>query len=193
MQNSHMPNETLSANDLLLAEQTYLAQVAFQTNEDRSRVSTFYVASVGSLILAITSAQTQLVQSGPIYWGFVILFLALSLSGLLVLLQLVRLRQAWFETVLAMNQIKDYYTQYLPEEALDTAFMWTNASLPAKFKPWSISFLLTLQVAIIGGVTLGAALVFAGSATGISLWPPAILLGILYMVLQLLLYRRLLR
>ncbi|MCB0145948.1 MAG: hypothetical protein KDE50_39050, partial [Caldilineaceae bacterium] len=166
-----MPNETLSANDLLLAEQNYLAQVAFQTNEDRSRVSTFYVASVGSLILAITSAQTQLVQSGPIYWGFVILFLALSLSGLLVLLQLVRLRQAWFETVLAMNQIKDYYTQYLPEEALDTAFMWTNASLPAKFKPWSISFLLTLQVAIIGGVTLGAALVFAGSATGISLWP----------------------
>ncbi|MEZ4663390.1 MAG: hypothetical protein R2911_38085 [Caldilineaceae bacterium] len=150
-----MPNESLSANDLLLAEQSYLAQVAFQTNEDRSRVSTFYVASVGSLVLAITGAQTQLVQPGPIYWGFVVLFLALSLTGLLVLLQLVRLRQAWFETVLAMNQLKEYYTQHLPEAALETAFMWTNASLPNKFTPWSISFLLTLQVAIIGGVTFG--------------------------------------
>ncbi|MBT3339262.1 MAG: hypothetical protein HN391_15235, partial [Anaerolineae bacterium] len=98
--------KNLNVSEIVVAEYEYIAQTAFQAQEDRARVTTFYLVSVGSLVGAIykTTPSTEIAT----LWAFVALFLFLTYFGLLTLYQLIRLRLAWFESIRAMNQIKDF-------------------------------------------------------------------------------------
>jgi len=146
----------LEPEEIIAAEYEYIAQTAFQAHEDRARISTFYLVSVGSLFGAIwgTSPNTESLT----LWIFAALFLFLSLFGLLTIEQLIRLRLAWFESAKAMNQVKDYLIQDNPN--LTNAFRWTKDTLPQSYKPKSISYYLALQVAMIGSVTFSAMLFY---------------------------------
>ena len=176
----------LKADSILAAEFEYVSQTAFQANEDRAKVSTFYVLTVGSFLAAMFGLQTDLLQRQFIYLAFAILFSILSLYAGLTLLHLVRLRQAWYESAQAMNQLKDYYIQNLDGLALEGAFRWRRSTMPVKFKPWSVSFLMALQVTILGGAAVGATMVFAGlallSSTNGWLWVLAGFVGLVYAV-----------
>ena len=187
----------LKADSILAAEFEYIAQSAFHTNEDRAKVSTFFVLTVGSFLAAMLGLGTDSLQTQFIYLAFAILFVILSLIAALMLLQLVRLRQAWYDSAPAMNQIKSYYVQNLDELPLDAAFRWRQNTLPVKFKPWSVSFLMALQVTILGGATVGATMVFAGLAllsnTNAWLWVLAGFVGLIYAVDLIGLYWYLLR
>lgn len=183
----------LQPDTILSAEFAYIAQTAFQANEDRARVSNFYLVMVGSFVAAMLGLQLENVDPATVYGAFAILFLVMSLNGLLTLLHLVRLREAWFESVSAMNQIKRYYEARLRDLALEEAFRWKMESIPPRFKPWSISFLLMLQVALLGGAALGAAVIFWGQAWG-NRWEVAgFVAGLVFVVAQVALYRALLR
>src|SRR5258706_10303631 len=107
-----MPEKsTLAPGEILIAEYNYIAQAAFQANEDRSRVASFYMITFGSFIAALVTYHLNFApdQQAWVDWGFSGLFLALGVMGLLTILQLARLRHAWFEGLDAMNRIKDYY------------------------------------------------------------------------------------
>lgn len=190
-------NGDLKADSILAAEFEYVAQTAFQSNEDRAKVSTFYVLTVGSFLAAMLGYQTDLLQTQFLHLALAILFAILSLNAALTLLQLVRLRQAWYDSVLAMNQLKVYYVQRLDDPPLNDAFRWSQGTLPDMFKPWSVSFLLALQVTILGGAALGAALVFGGLALlndpNSWLWALAGFVGLIYAVDLVALYWYLLR
>lgn len=183
----------LNPEEILAAEYEYIAQTAFQAHEDRARISTFYLVSVGSLFGAIwgTSQNTENLT----LWVFAALFLFLSLFGMLTIQQLVRLRLAWFESAIAMNQIKEYLIQ--DNANLSKAFRWTKASIPKRYKPKSISHYLAIQVAMIGGVTFSAAIFYVTLAiqTGFKLnLSPYLLIialigGFLFYFLQMKLYQ----
>src|SRR5512135_2559792 len=101
----------LKPDSILNAEFSYIVQTAFQANEDRARVTSFYLVSVGSFIAAILGTQLLADPKPVVYWSFSALFLFLAVLAVMTILQLVRLRRAWYESILAMNQIKDFYTQ----------------------------------------------------------------------------------
>jgi hypothetical protein len=184
---------TLEPGEILIAEYTYIAQTAFQSNEDRARVASFYLVSFSSFIAAILTYQFN-PQNGSqewVNWGFTVLFLALTGMGLLTLLQLARLRVAWFESVRAMNQIKEYYTANI--KGLEKAFAWRNTSAPHKFKLNSVGFMLVAQVAILGSTSLGTAVFFGGRALYNNPWLiPAFVAAFLFFFVQIWLYRRVL-
>jgi hypothetical protein len=185
--------ERLNPDEILVTEFEYIAQTAFQADEDRARITTFYLTSLSSLVAAILSVQLEKLQEPSTYWAFSALLILLSLAGALTVLQLARLRQAWFDSILAMNQIKEFYMQHLQEMNLGEAFRWRLTTIPPKFKPWSISFMLAVQVALLGGTTLGAAIIFAGLSFQAWWWGYAISAGAIYFALQLILYQRILR
>jgi len=191
--------DLLSPDDMLQSEFDYIAQTAFQANEDRARVTTFYLVNLGGFVAALYS--TQLTAAAPVGSPPVLgvnalfagLFFVLSLTGLLTLLQLVRLRQAWYESITAMNQIKEYYRERFPGLGLGGAMRWNKASVPALHKRWSISYLLMLQVAVMGSASLGAAVVYLGLLFQRSWWPVGLAAGVLFLAGQMALYWRLLR
>ena len=87
-------------------------------------------------------------------WAFVFLFFGLSLYGLLTLLQLARLRIAWFESANAMNRIKEYYLKHASLPDLEQAFAWRTGTLPPRLKVTSVTFLSALQIAVLAGSCL---------------------------------------
>ena len=128
-----------------------------------------------------------------VYWAFTALFGILFLASILTLLQLIRLREAWFDSVAAMNRIKSYYQDKLPGLELDKAFAWKPTTIPAKYKPWSVGYLLAVQVALLGGASAGAAVVFVGLTRGAWWWGWAVVTFLISGAGQMVLYWALLR
>ena len=183
----------LSVGGFLLAEYSYAAQSAFQANEDRARVSSYYLVSAGTAIAAILGVQ-RIDESMRI--GFAAIFMVLFFVGLLTLLQMIRMRQAWFDSAEAMNKIKKFYLERHQQAALLPAFAWTESGLPSRNKFWSVSFLLALTVMIIDACAAGGAIIFYGYAIfgDPTLFQERAFFVTLALVLaQVFLYRRLLR
>lgn len=180
-------------NELLAAEFNYIAQTAIQANEDRARVSSFYLIAVGSLVAAIFGAQyiePELLPLNPnlIFGG---LFVLLTLMGMSTVLQLARLRLAWYESATAMNQLKDYMIRR--NKTLGEAFCWQTSTLPPKYKEKSISYYQTVEVAIISGLMSGTAVFFLQRAILADVpWQLVlpIAVGILNIFIQIRIYKR---
>ena len=196
-----MPRQASNAqplNDevLLKSELEYIVQTAFQANEDRARVSSFYLVAVGSLVAALLSTQllTQNVAPGLIPWAFSALFFVLTLLGALTILQLARLRATWHDSLLAMNQIKDFAMKQNPE--LVEAFRWKTSTLPSKYKKGSVSYYQAVEVSLITGLMFGASAFFLQQVfppVGILDWILSVLAGIGMVFLQLFVYKWALR
>jgi len=154
----------LNRDQMLQAEFSYIANTAFQANEDRSRVISFYFVSTGSLVAAILSAQFSTQQTQSVSLGFALLFAILTALGALTLAQLARLRSAWHESAQAMNQIKNYYIESDPQIA--AAFKWRMEQIPPTDKPYSLANLMALEVTLLGGVTAAAMAYYILQATG---------------------------
>jgi hypothetical protein len=182
----------LSPNEILMAEFEYIATSAFQANEDRSKATSFFVVSVGSLAATIFGAQigggtARFSQS--LLFILSVLFLLLSVFGILTALQLARLRLAWHEAARAMNQIKRFYIHHLPQ--LEAAFRWQDETLPPPWKTDSLSFYMALEVALVTGMTFAASIFFFQHALSWKawLWPLTLVASLLAFSFTLWLYR----
>lgn len=182
-------------DELLAAEFNYIAQTATQAFEDRARVSSFYLIAVGSLIAAMLGTQfieaEQLTQNTKLIISVV--FLLLTLLGTSTVMQLAQLRSAWYESMMAMNQIKDFAMQQHPE--LANAFRWKTSTLPAKYKRGSVSTYQALEVAVIGGLLFGSATFFFQFAIiplSYLAWIISLLCSMFAVNIQMTIYRRLL-
>jgi len=188
-------SDELGREEILEAEYGYIAQTAFQANEDRARVSSFYLLAVGSLVAALFSTQLFDRNFDPVFISsaFSGLFFVLTVLGTLTTLQLSRLRAAWYDSMLAMNQIKDYWLHQSKDKAFRNAFRWNTESLPRKYKPNSVSYYQTVEVAFLSGITFGAAVYFFQRAVGydcpVCNWAFTIVFGLLAFLLQLFIYK----
>ena len=177
-------DDKLKADSILSAEFNYIANSAFQANEDRAKVTTLYLITVGSFLASMLTVQLDSIGDQLASLAFATLFLILSIYATISLLQLTRLRQAWYSSARAMNRIKNYYVANLPDVPLQDGFEWTMETLPPRYKPWSVAFLLAMQVALLGGASLGAAILFFG--LGLSgelkgwMWVIALLVASIY-------------
>jgi hypothetical protein len=149
--------------------------------------------AVGSLVAALFGTQLfeadKFTQAVKIMFSG--LFVLLTLLGTSTIMQLARLRSAWYESMLAMNQIKAFAMNQNPE--LKKAFRWKTETLPARYKVGSVSYYQAFEVALIGGLMFGAATFFLQEAFfAISLlsWVISSIFGILTIYIQLKLYKR---
>jgi hypothetical protein len=186
----------IELDELLAAEYNYIAQTATQAFEDRARISSFYLIAVGSLVAALFGTQLfepeQFHETVKITFGG--LFLLLTLLGTSTVMQLAQLRSAWHESMMAMNQLKDFAMQQSPE--LAHAFRWKTGTLPAKYKRDSVSYYQALEVALIGGLMFGTAVFFLQQAffpASILAGVLCILSGVIAVLVQMTIYKRLLR
>ena len=193
-----MPENTtpqVELDELLASEYDYITHTANQANEDRARVSSFYLIAVGSLVAALFGTQLFDAEkyTQPVKIMFSGLFILLTLMGTSTIMQLARLRGAWYEAMLAMNQIKDFAMSQSPE--LTKAFRWTTNTLPPKYKKRSVSYFQAVEVSLISGLMFGAAMFFLQQAFFIITWVTwmvSTLFGLFAVYLQLKIYRKIL-
>jgi hypothetical protein len=189
-------NKPIESEGILVAEYEYIAQTASQAHEDRARFASFYLIAVGSLVAALFSTQllSPDFDAGGMNLLFSGLFLILTVLGFTTTIQLARLRVAWKDSMMAMNQIKDYIISR--DKDLEKAFLWRKNTLPPLYKVNSIYFLQAFEVALLSSVMFGASVYFfqRGIAYSCSICNVAytISLGLAALISQLYLYKRLL-
>jgi Na+/melibiose symporter-like transporter len=153
----------LNDDEMLQAEFKYITQNAFQSNEDRSRFSSYYFVTVGSFVAAVLGSPSALGQQ-TVALAFFVLFIVLTIMGTFTLSQLARLRAAWHESVEAMNQIKNFYIKNNPN--IKPAFKWLDKQVPPTDKPYSIANLIAMEVAMLSSLTTGTGIYFLLTALG---------------------------
>lgn len=159
----------LDPNDILIAEFEYARETAAQAMNDRHTMVNYYLLIVGigftaitGLINVIKDGNAHLSLDIPLTLAF-ILFMVFGI-GLLFLLKLVRLRQAWHHSARAMNQIKDFYDKKLPRLKLSSlAFLWTSQTLPVAQKKYTIFFFSALLIIFLNSLVLAGAIQFISS------------------------------
>jgi len=178
------PKPKLNNDEILKSEYTYIANTVFQANEDRSRVTSFYFVTVGSLVAAILGTLFSEDDLQGASLAFAGLFLILTILGALTLAQLARLRAAWHESAEAMNVIKEFYIKHNKE--IESAFKWRAKTLPPTDKRFSIANLMAVEVTMLSAVTSAATayfiLVYFGTLSGWYWAIPAATLFIVYFI-----------
>jgi len=153
----------LKLNDILLAEFAYAQACAMQANEDRARVTSYFLAAAGSVAVAILGLEADQASPQGSAWGFAGifgLFALLTWAGHTTISQLVALRLAWRKSCQAMNHIKCQYVGG-NQEKMEKTFEWRDDTLPPAFKRTSVSCQLAKLVAVIMGLSAATATMFA--------------------------------
>jgi hypothetical protein len=176
-----MADLQLKPEEILKLEFEYANKTAEQAQDDRATILNLYillVGGVGSIIVGLGQALPRGV--------YVIVFGLLALIGFFTLMKLVRLRQAWYDSVLTMNHIKDFYVEKFPE--LASVLRWRTETIPAPGKPWTLTFSLCVLVAIIDSTALAVAAYFTGVRVPANEYAVSVFAALVFFLWQLWFY-----
>ncbi len=155
-----MYDSSLKIENMLLEEFNYAGVTAYQAMEDRARISSFYYLLVG--VLASGLAAIYQLNGGthkvPPFLVATLLIIG-ALISVCFFVTLIRLRQAHKESLLSMNQIKEFYICQFKQQmpAVEHAFRWRQATLPKGERMGSVTFMIAALNACIGSLCLAGA------------------------------------
>ena len=155
----------------------------------------FILIAVGSLVAALFGTQffdPKSLFTPPSTSCSADSFILLTLLGTSTIMQLARLRAAWYESMLAMNQLKDYMMS--ENKALVKAFRWKTSTLPSKYKNEQCFLLSSCGGRLDQRIDAGRRNIFParGLAFTLAVWQWIISAsgGVLTIYFQLLLYKQ---
>src|SRR5258708_15089091 len=160
-------NIALNIENMLLEEFNYASVTAYQAMEDRARMFNFYLLLVG-VIASGLGAIYQIGGSANTYARplAIALLLIAGMVGVAFFVKLIRLRQAWRESVISMNVIKEFYIQQFQQQMprIENAFRWRLNTIPAGERLGSTTFIVCSTVALLESVCFaGAAFIWANN------------------------------
>lgn len=153
----------LKLSDILLNEFDYVKETASQAMNDRLTLVNYFLLSAG---VVLAGFGLMVSAEGGAHFAYryevlIILSLIFNAVGWVYFMQVVRLRQAWCESALAMNHIKSIFTQnseFLAETAKD-AFLWRINTIPPPAKKMTVFYLSAVLISLLSA----AAITLAGT------------------------------
>src|SRR6185437_2915872 len=154
-------DQRLRLESIMLAEFHYASAAAYQALDDRGRMFGIYLAiasvlagGVGALYeLGDKSAHSEVIAAT--------LFLLAGFIGLIFFFKIVRIRQAFDDSLLTMNVIKEHYISVFKGTvpAVEEIFRWRMKSMPSGRRFGSLTFLVYFAISVIDSLALGLAAV----------------------------------
>src|SRR5258708_38026913 len=124
---------SLKIENMLLEEFNYASLTAYQAMEDRARISSFYYLLLGVLASGL-AAIYQFSEGAHAIPPFIIvtLLLVAAMVSVTFFITIIRLRQAYRESALCMNVIKEFYMEQFKQQmpAIEHAFRCLLRTLP---------------------------------------------------------------
>ncbi len=142
----------LPAATILKLEFNYAKATASEAMNDRHTMVNYYLIIVG----IVTSGVLVILETTelPNVLGTLMLWL-LCVVGVLYLLTIIRLRQAWHDSARTMNRIKEYYISHvleLPPLSFKDAFRWREHGLPNIDKKWNVFYYSACLIGLLNAV-----------------------------------------
>src|SRR6266487_4866541 len=135
---------SLKAEHMLLEEFNYASLTAYQAMEDRARISSFYYLLLGVLASGL-AAIYQFSNGAHAIPQFIVVTLLLiaAIVSVTFFITIIRLRQAYRESVLCMNVMKEFYIQQFKQQmpTIEHAFRWRLRTIPLGERIGSVTFM----------------------------------------------------
>ena len=152
-------DQTLRLESMMLAEFNYANSTAYQALEDRGRMFNFYLAIAGVLaggLGALYELGKRDTNSEILATGLLILA---GIIGLVFFVKMVRIRQAFEDSMLTMNVIKEHYITIFKDSvpAVEKIFRWRLKTIPSARRFLSLTFLVCFGVILIDSLAFGLA------------------------------------
>src|SRR6266571_991381 len=148
---------SLKMENMLLEEFNYVSVTAYQAMEDRARISSFYYLLLGVLATGLAAVYQfgGATHNVPLSLVTTLLFIG-ALISISFFVTLIRLRQAYKESLLTMNVIKEFYIQQFKQQmpVLEHAFRWRLRTIPLGERIGSVTFMFGYLNALIGSLCL---------------------------------------
>jgi hypothetical protein len=140
-------DQSLKIESLLLEEYNYASVTAYQALEDRARMFNLYLLLFGVVASGLGAVYqfggpTSNTGSNFIQALIVTLLIVGGLLGFAFFVKLIRLRQAYRESLICMNLIKEFYIQQFQKQMpqITRAFRWRLKTIPAGERFGSVTF-----------------------------------------------------
>ncbi|MFC1713209.1 hypothetical protein ACFL6S_06060 [Candidatus Poribacteria bacterium] len=159
----------LKESDILSLEYEYARTTAAEAMRDRHTMMNYYLLVVGIVSAGVTGILK--LEHGPKSIGTVLLWI-LCCVGWFYFLKIIRLREAWHDSALAICKIRDFYIEHTGNCLLGSAFRWRTYTLPPPDKPWTLYFLSAMLIGFLNSVAyvVGGVLILADIAQLGSKW-----------------------
>ena len=180
-------SQTLQATDILQWEFEYARTTASEAMRDRHTMINYYLLAVGivaSGVIAILKNDSDPSAGTALLWG-------LCIVGWFYFLKIIRLRQAWYDSAQAMNQIKEVYvdkSQGEDKDIIGAALRWRQATLPQPGGRWTVFHYSAMLIGFLNAVASSVGYVLIKEPSTPMQWMFLVLLGLIFFVIHDLLY-----
>lgn len=155
------PKHAKALREMALHEYEYIRETMAQAMNDRHTLVNYFLLTTGLVIAAIGAVYSD---EGMRYSSHkeqitIAICLILSIVAWLYLLKIVRLRQAWRESSVAMNRIKQFFlvNTGLTDEHESSPFLWKSKTIPRPARKGNLYHLAVILISVIAALAVGLA------------------------------------
>lgn len=178
LKNPRLQENAFEFAKLLIKEYDYIRETASQAMNDRHTIVNFFLIISGAVVSIIGSQliKTDLAAlSSTTLSVLIVLSIFLNVIGWIYFMHIIRLRQAWWSSAEAMNQIKEFYiiNGRVPDDIARSAFLWDSRSIPSAGKKSNVYYYSTMLINFVSTSVIFSAsyfLTIKAGLTGFSLF-----------------------
>ncbi|MDZ7357617.1 MAG: hypothetical protein ONB33_08445 [candidate division KSB1 bacterium] len=159
LKNPRLQENAFSFARLLLKEFDYIRDTAAQAMNDRHTMVNFFLIITGVFLSAIASRffSAADIFSDAKYISIMIAgAIIINFVGWIYFMHIIRLRQAWYDSAAAMNQIKEFFivNGRIPDELARSALLWDMKTIPSPGKKGNVFYYSAVLISFISAVVL---------------------------------------
>ncbi len=154
LKNPRLQENSFEFSSIMLKEFGYIQETAKQAMDDRHSMINFFLIITGAIVSFIGSRflDMDFADLAGIKGSFLVgLAIFLNVIGWLYFMHMIRLRQAWWGSAEAMNQIKEFFivNGRVPDDIARSAFLWEKRSIPSPGKKSNVFYYSTMLISFI--------------------------------------------
>ena len=192
LKNPRLQENTFLFSTLLIEDYNYIRDTLKQAMDDRHTMINYFILITGGIVtITVTNLSIAKLLDPNIRYLLKIAAFVLNIIGWIYFLNLIRLRQAWRGSALAMNQIKEFFIQNgrIPDDIARSAFLWDTKTVPAAGRKSNVFYYSALLISFISSIFIViASYVSIPAATEIKIPFISLLLGAYHLIFQMVSY-----
>lgn len=192
LKNPRLQENTFLFSSLLIEDYKYIRETLKQAMDDRHTMVNYFILITGGIVtITVSNLSFEKFQNPDIRYFLKLAVFILNFIGWIYFLHLIRLRQAWRGSALAMNQIKEFYIQNgrIPDDIARSAFLWDTKTVPAAGRKSNVFYYSALLISFVSSIFIViASYISVPYEAGLRIPSISLFLGLYHLVFQMMCY-----
>ena len=157
LKNPRLQENAFEFMKLILKDYDYIRDTLAQAMNDRHTMVNYFLLITGAVITIVaTNLNADALQEEQARYILFIGALVLNFIGWIYFMHIIRLRQAWHGSAMAMNQIKEFFVQNgrIPDDIARSSFLWDTKTVPKAGRKSNVFYYSAMLISFISSFVL---------------------------------------